>query len=126
MDVQAPKGRRIQNRLRQDQAVGDDNSQISAQCGKLDLRTSIAQRNRMPNWQPQILRRRLHGAGPVRLAAPRRAGRLAVNRDDFVLQSKCLKDRNREIGRSHEDDFHLTRRSLSDLAINIFRFNGDR
>ena len=85
-----------------------------------------AQRNRMIDGQSKGQRAGVNGGWTVGLAAACRAGRLAVNRNDFMGLMQRLQHRNGKIRRAHEDDFHARFRSFSALASSIFRFKGER
>ena len=126
VDVQAPKARRIQHRLRQDQPIGNHNRHIWLQCSKILLHANAAQRNGVPHQQTQGLCPHLNRAGPASFAAPGRTWGLAVNCNNFMPLMQSLKDRNGKRGGSHENDFHFTRPSFPARAISIFRFSGDR
>ena len=77
--------------------------------GEFGLHLGRFQRGGVAHRQPQRLGARLHRARPVLPAAPGRPRRLAVNGHDLVTGLRQrLQRRHRELGRSHEDDAHLS------------------
>jgi hypothetical protein len=107
MDVEAPAARRIQNRLRQDQAVRGDHGNIRAERREgLPVRR-VLEVHRKAHGQPQPLRRLLHRRGLRLLAALRGTRRLRVDGGDIVPRChKRLERRHREGRGSHEDNPH--------------------
>lgn len=117
MDVQASQARRIEHRLRQQQAVGRHNGDIGAQRSEFFLFLGALQRNRVPNLDPTCLGFLVDGRGGQFLAAATAgARRLAVDGNDLVpgldQRDECG---HREIGRSHEDDAHGVGNSPKDF-----------
>ena len=107
VDIQTATRGRIQNRLRQNEAIGHHHRHIRLERHKFRLRARIPQAHRMAHRQATRLGSRLDRAGAVLFATPRRARRLAVN--GCHLMPRChqrVEHRHREIGRSHEDHSH--------------------
>jgi len=103
MHIDAAEARRIQQGLRQDEAVGDDHQKVCAPARKLIESRAIAQRQRLRQRQACRERRLLHGTGRKVLAAPTRPIRSredsahAVPRAEHGLQhGACEFRRSRE------------------------------
>jgi hypothetical protein len=79
-----PCARRVEHRLRQDQAIGDDDADIGPERGEVRLRLGRFQADRVPHGQAQRLGPHLHGARAVLLAAPGGSRRLAIDAGDLV------------------------------------------
>ena len=103
--LKQPSGKRLQHRLGQDQAVGDDHRGIGA----------VGTASRLPSGRPQCFRRQDRDAEPPGFArdrarpqlhaAPRRLRRARVDRHDLVSGADNFQKRgHREIGRTHEDE----------------------
>jgi len=101
-------GRRIKNGLRQDQAVGHNDSRIGVQCCEFGLRFGIAQRDRVAHLQPQRLSAGVYRAGPVLFPAAGRAWRLGVDTGDLVSSDmQRIQRAHRKIRCSHKDQTHV-------------------
>lgn len=106
MDIDAAMTRNVQDRLRQQQAIGGDNCRIGLQGGKNVARHRILEMRRRMDGQaehfgPHVHRRRCEAAAICR---PRR---LAVNSDDFVTGiDKRIECDTGEVGGSHKDKAH--------------------
>ena len=97
VDVEASFGRRVQNGLRQDQAIGDDNGDVGVQRGKSLLLFCALQRNRVAHLQRQRLGPGVHRRWAQLLAPARRARRLAIDGGNLVPGlDQSLQHRHRE------------------------------
>jgi hypothetical protein len=105
MDVEAAEPRRVEDRARQDQAVGRDHGGIEAECGEGGLLLLRLQRDRMAHRQAQGLGPRLDRRGLGLVAASGRARRLAVDGGDLVPgRRERVQHRHGEIRRAHEGE----------------------
>ena len=84
MQVDAAEARRVEDRPRQEQAVGADDREIGAERGELGLRLGILERARRAHRQAQPLGRLVHGRAAQLVAAAGRAWRLGVDGGDLV------------------------------------------
>ncbi len=119
MDVEAAVARRVEDRLRQDQAVSDDDADVGVKGRELRLRLVGAQAAGVAHLDPERLGAGMDGAWPVFLSAACRTRRLGIDADDLVPRRDQRVERgDREVGRAHEDDLHVApfrtlRRSMS-------------
>jgi hypothetical protein len=109
MDIQTPFYWGIQNRLRQDQAIGHDHCYISIQCLKFSQRLVRSHSYRIAHSQAQRFGFGLNGAWAIFLTPPSWAWGLGINRDNVVTTiDQRLKNWDRKIGRPHKDYSHIT------------------
>ena len=107
MDVEASLARRIEHRLRQDQAVSRDHRDIEVERGEFGLRFFALQALRRADGQAMRFGPDMHRALLQFFAALRRARRLRIDARDFVPRGmKRGKRRHRKGRRSHEGDAH--------------------
>ena len=126
MDVETAEAGGIEDRLRQDQAVGHHHGDIGAETGEGGLFGGGFEADRVAQRQAQRLGAALHRRGPVVPAAARRARRLAIDGDNLVRSGNRIERRDGEIGRAHENDLHARFLSLPALATSILRRIGLR
>ena len=111
MDVEAAQPRRIENGLRQDQAVSGDDAGIEVERGEVGLCLRVAQTGGMPHWQAEFLGGHVHRRPLQFLAPPRGPRRLRIDAGDVVSGGKKrLQRRNGEGRSSHIGDTHSTGR----------------
>ena len=105
MEIEATHARRIENRLGQDQPVGDDDRDIEIERGKGLLLSLAFQRNGREDGKAVLFGKAVHRRQLFGKPAARLARRLRINRDHFVAGGENFgEDRHREIGRAHEGE----------------------
>jgi hypothetical protein len=98
---------RFQDRLGQQQTVGDDNRDIRVMCCEGRLRLGAFQARRRQHRQSRGLRKDVDRRLPLAHATPRRTRRLRIDRRHVVPRRYDLRQRrHREFGCPHEDDAH--------------------
>ena len=122
--VETAMARRIQHRLRQEEAIGHHHRHIGVQRGQSLAVRRIAKVQRGADLQPQFRSSRTHGRRAFLSAAPGAARRLGVDGGDIVAcVDQRIQRRNREVRRSHENDAHQPRfLSLAKRSRTILRF----
>src|SRR5437868_13209641 len=81
MDVDAAGLGRLEDWAGQDQPISRHHREIGVEPAEPRLFVDIAQRARRPHWNSQLLCALMHRGPACRLAAARRARRLAISRD---------------------------------------------
>ena len=105
VDVDAAEARRFQDRPREDQPIGGDHGHVGGEIAELGLDVGRAQALRRPHRDAQALGMGVDGAGLDLVPAAGRLRRLGVAGDDRVPgRGQRVQDRDREDGRSHEDE----------------------
>ena len=107
VNIQAPVARRVEHRLRQDQAIGGDNRDIGPMRCKRGLFIGALQADRGVHRNAGGLCRQMHRRWLQLLAPARRARRLRIGRDHLVPgRDQRVQRRHRKFGGSHEDHAH--------------------
>src|SRR3546814_9865257 len=102
MDIGAASARRVQNRLRKDDAIGRDHRDIEVERREFGLRVFAFQAFGSADGQALFLGPQLHRAFLQFLAALRGAGGLAIDGDDVVPRRVERGERRHRKGRSEE------------------------
>jgi hypothetical protein len=105
MNVERAEARRIEHRLRQDQAVGGDDEQVCLHRGDPVARFLLLERFRLENRQPACRGQAFHGAGHGAQSATRGPVGLRQDECDFVTRGEQRGERALgEFRRSGEDE----------------------
>src|SRR5690606_9128571 len=105
---QAAVLRRVENGLRQDQAIGDDDCHVRLECEELRLGIEVAQAERMADFDAERFGGAMHGGGLQLLAAAGGPGRLRIHRGNVMSGFVQSVERgDRKVRRAHEDDAHI-------------------
>ena len=103
MHVDAAEARRVEDFLRQDQAIGDDHGRVELKVPEGLVFILIFQRERGEDGDAVAFRRLMHGGFPLFLAASGGAGRLAVDGGDLVSGgNEGFQNGHGEVGCAHE------------------------
>ena len=107
MNIEDAEARRIEDRLRQDNAVSHDDSRVGLKLTEPLLVHWVFQTFGREYGQPSGFGDLMHRRFTQSHAATGRARRLAIDRHDFVARfEERLKRRHGEIWRAHEDNAH--------------------
>ena len=87
--LRQPCGGPVEDRLRQDQAIGGDHRDIGLEREEVGLRFHVAQRLGMAHRDAERLGRALHRRGLQLLAAPGGAGRLGIGGERSSCPASC-------------------------------------
>ena len=103
--LRQPSGRRVEDRLRQDHAVGDDHRGIGVVRAKRPPAASgVFRVFGVSTGMPSRRASRSTGVGCSSMPRPAGFGRAGVDRRDLVAMANELEQgRHREIRRAHED-----------------------
>ncbi len=129
--LRQPRGR-LQHRLRQDEAIGDDHRDIGAERGEVGLRRLIAQGARREDGNGEAVGEAVHRRLLLVHAAAGGLRRAGIDRDDLVALAKDLGEGGHgEIRRAHEDDAQAhawasRRAALANFFMTRSRFSRDR
>jgi hypothetical protein len=105
MHIQASKGRRIEDWLRQDQAISRDHRDIGIELGKCPLFVLVPQRFRAPNLDTELMSTNFNRGRPLALAPPGRARRLGIGRDHLMPGvDQRIQRRYCKFRAAHQDD----------------------
>ncbi len=107
MQVEGAEPGRLQHRLGQDLAIGDDHGGIEVQGPESGDLVQLAHRRRRPDLKAQLLGESLDWRGAQLLAPATRRRRLGIDRRDLVARGDELGEGfDREVGGAEEGQAH--------------------
>jgi hypothetical protein len=105
MQIEAAVFGRVENRLRQQQAIGRDDGDIGVQGGEGRRLFRAAQTLRRADREAEPLREKMDGGFLRGHPTSRRTRRLRIDRNHLMSPRANFPEKGgREIGRAHEDD----------------------
>ena len=110
MDVDGAPPRYLEHRLRQDLPEGDDDGHVGAKLGEAPRPLRVPQPRGLYHGKPGGERANLDRRRRQTPAAMRGTVGLGDDRDDLVQVEERLQGRERELGRSVEEDSKARRR----------------